>query len=88
MNKLLESLTSIVENLSVSAAIIIAGGIIWLTELHLTTSASADTLRLVKEELTSLQLKIESDKGEIQREVYLQLKEMNERLSRIEGKLN
>jgi hypothetical protein len=87
MSGLFEKFISAVDAMSVSGVILVLGGMIWMTELHLTTQASAETLAQVRAGLQEMQIKFEANKGEIQKEVYVQLKEMNERLSRIEGKL-
>jgi len=75
------------EALSASGIVLFIGCIAWMTELHLTTSASAEAISKMQTSVQEMQLKIEQDKVGAAKEIYQQLQEMNQRLSRIEGKL-
>lgn len=52
---------------------LVVGFILWLTEINATTKANAASINELRD---------------YQKQVYDELREMNQRLSRIEGKLN
>lgn len=87
MREILDLISKSSEAVSLGVIAVVLGFSAWTTQIHLTTMASAETLNQMQKQLVTLQAKIETDKFEAQKEIYSELKEMNARLSRIEGKL-
>jgi hypothetical protein len=83
-----EKFLTISDTMSLSAFAILLGGVIWMTELHLTTQASAASIREMQVYLKSFEDKSVDNNAELRKEFYQVLSEINQRLARIEGKLN
>lgn len=88
MRDWLTNLMGIFDSLSVSAFAVIIGGVVWLTEIHLTTSHAASALAEVQRDVQALKERTVADKSQLQVELLERLQTIDNRLSRIEGRLH
>ena len=87
MQDLFAKLAGAIETYSIGALAIFVGGIVWLTEIHLTTASSAESIQKAQVEITALRYQIVNDKAELQSKIFEKLQDIDKRLSRIEGQI-
>lgn len=73
--------------LSVGTLVSLLGGGSWLTQMYFTSKATAITLREVKAKVELMEKEYNEKSFKNQAMIYRELKAINERLSRLEGRL-
>lgn len=74
--------------LSAGTLVSLLGGGSWLTQMYFTSKATAETLQQVKQKVEKMEYEYADKTLKNQALLYAELKEINQRLARLEGRLS